>query len=81
MTKTIAFTTNPIILSPLTRDDELLLHLFEGLDPSLVMTRGTNVFEALKLSRKLSRAEHPVVVMLTDGAQVQQALEQFARGG
>ena len=63
----IAFTTNPIILSPLTRDDELLLHLFEGLDPSLVMTRGTNVFEALKLSRKLSRAEHPVVVMLTDG--------------
>ena len=63
----IAFTTNPIILSPLTRDDELLLHLFEGLDPALVITRGTNVFEALKLSRKLSHAEHPIVVLLTDG--------------
>lgn len=63
----IAFTTNPIILSPLTRDDELLLHLFSGLDPSLVMTKGTNISEALKLARKLSRAEHPIVVILTDG--------------
>ena len=63
----IAFTTNPIILSPLTRDDELLLHLFSGLDPSLVMTRGTHISEALKLAGKLSRAEHPIVVLLTDG--------------
>lgn len=63
----IAFTTNPIILSPLTRDDELLLHLFSGLDPSLVMTRGTNISAALKLARKMSRAEHPIVVILTDG--------------
>ena len=63
----IAFTTNPIILSPLTRDDELLLHLFSGLDPSLVMTRGTNISEALKLAGKLSRSEHPIVVLLTDG--------------
>ena len=26
----LAFTTNPVILSPLTRDDELLLHLFSS---------------------------------------------------
>ena len=80
----IAFTTNPIILSPLTRDDELLLHLFSGLDPSLVMTRGTNISEALKLAGKLSRAEHPVVVLLTDGGDElgyeQEAAQAKARG-
>ncbi|WP_345971244.1 VWA domain-containing protein [Sulfurimonas sp. HSL1-6] len=63
----LAFTTNPVILSPLTRDDELLLHLFAGLDTSMVMTRGTEIGGALKLARKLSRSEHPIVVLLTDG--------------
>ena len=63
----LAFTTNPVILSPLTRDDELLLHLFSGLDTSMVMTRGTEIGGALELARKLSRSEHPIVVLLTDG--------------
>jgi len=63
----IAFTTNPIILSPLTRDDELLLHLFAGLDTSMVMTRGTSIGRALRLARKLSKASRPIVVLLTDG--------------
>jgi Ca-activated chloride channel family protein len=63
----VAFTTNPIILSPLTRDDELLLHLFSGLDTSMVLTRGTHIGNALKLSRKLSRSQHPIVVLMTDG--------------
>jgi Ca-activated chloride channel family protein len=63
----IAFTTNPIILSPLTRDGELLLHLFSGLDTSMVLTKGTHIGNALKLARKLSRSEHPIVVILTDG--------------
>jgi Ca-activated chloride channel family protein len=63
----VAFTTNPIILSPLTRDDELLLHLFSGLDTSMVLTRGTHIGNALKLSRKLSRSKHPIVILMTDG--------------
>lgn len=63
----IAFTTNPIILSPLTRDDALLLHLFSGLDTSMVLTKGTHIGNALKLARKLSHSEHPIVVILTDG--------------
>ncbi len=67
----LAFTTNPIILSPLTADDELLLHLFSGLDPSLVITRGTEIGGALKLARKMSRSPHPIVVLLTDGGDAQ----------
>ncbi len=63
----LAFTTNPIILSPLTRDDELLLHLFSGLDTSLVVTHGTSMEGVLKLARKMSSAPHPIVVLLSDG--------------
>ena len=63
----VAFTTNPIILSPLTRDDELLLHLFSGLDTSMVLTKGTDIGKALKLARKLSQTAHPVIVLMTDG--------------
>lgn len=63
----LAFTTNPLILSPLTRDDELLLHLFSGLDTSMVMTKGTQIDGVLGLAKKLSRSEHPIVILLTDG--------------
>lgn len=67
----VAFTTNPIILSPLTRDDELLLHLFSGIDTSMILTHGTQIGSALKLSRKLSRSQHPIVVLMTDGGDEQ----------
>ena len=63
----IGFTTNAIVLSPLTNDSELLLHLFGGLDEKLVMTKGTELMDALKLARKMSRSEHPKLLLLTDG--------------
>ncbi len=63
----LAYTTNAIVLSPLTRDDELLLHLFEGLDENLIITKGTNVHSALKLAKKMSKSPHLKVVLLTDG--------------
>jgi len=63
----IAFTTNAIVLSPLTRDRELLEHLFEGLDESQIITKGTNLMSALELSRKMSHARKPLVILFTDG--------------
>lgn len=63
----IGFTTNAIILSPLTSDSELLEHLFNGLDETLVMTKGTKVMPTLELARKMSKAKKPKVVLLTDG--------------
>lgn len=63
----IGFTTNAIVLSPLTKDKELLEHLFNGLDESQIMTKGTNIMSALELARKMSHAAHPVVILLTDG--------------
>jgi Ca-activated chloride channel family protein len=64
----LAFTTNAIVLSPLTQDSELLLHLFSSLDESLIMTKGSSVMPALKLARKLSKSKQLSVVFLTDGA-------------
>lgn len=63
----LAHTTSAIILSPLTKDMELLEHLFASLDESQIITKGTEVMSALELSRKMSHAAHPLVVLFTDG--------------
>lgn len=64
----LGFTTNAIILSPLTEDSELLLHLFNALDETLIMTKGSSVLPALQLARKVSSSPTLSVVLLTDGA-------------
>ena len=64
----LGFTTNAIILSPLTQDNQLLLHLFNSLDEKLIMTRGSDVMSALKLARKMSQSKKVSVVLLSDGA-------------
>ncbi|MCX6076573.1 MAG: VWA domain-containing protein [Campylobacterales bacterium] len=64
----VGFTTNAIVLSPLTEDSELLLHLFNSLEQKLVITKGSSVLPAIELSRKMSKSKHPSVVILSDGA-------------
>jgi len=64
----LGFTTNAIILSPLTSDSELLLHLFNSLDTDLLITKGSDVMPALKLARKMSDSKRLSVVILSDGA-------------
>ena len=63
----LGFTTNAMILSPLTQDSELLLHLFESLDASLITTKGSSVMPALQLARKISKSKNLRLVFLTDG--------------
>ncbi|MDO9054917.1 MAG: VWA domain-containing protein, partial [Sulfuricurvum sp.] len=63
----MAHTTSAIVLSPLTKDTELLEHLFASLDESQIITKGTEVMSALELARKMSHAQHPLVVLFTDG--------------
>lgn len=63
----LAHTTSAIILSPLTKDTELLTHLFSSLDESQIITKGTEVMSALELARKMSHAARPLVVLFTDG--------------
>lgn len=63
----IGFTTHAIVLSPLTKDTELLEHLLGALDETQIITKGTDVMSALELSRKMSHANTPLVILLTDG--------------
>ena len=63
----IGFTTSAIVLSPLTKDTELLEHLFASLDESQIITKGTDVMSALELARKMSHSARPIVIVLTDG--------------
>ena len=63
----LAFTSNAIILSPLTRDSELLLNLVHRLDERMVVTKGTSLLPALELARKMSHASRPKVLLFTDG--------------
>lgn len=64
----VGFTTNAIVLSPLTEDSELLLHLFNSLEQKLIMTKGSTVLPAIELARKMSKSKNPSVVILSDGA-------------
>lgn len=63
----LGFTTNAVILSPLTGDAALLLSLFDRLDETLIMTKGTDVRSALELAAKMSHAQTRNVILLTDG--------------
>ncbi|EQB40040.1 hypothetical protein M947_03195 [Sulfurimonas hongkongensis] len=64
----VGFTTNAIILSPLTQDRELLEHLFGSLDENMIVTKGSSVMSALELMAKMSKSKNPSVVILSDGA-------------
>ncbi len=63
----LGFTTNAIVLSPLTEDKELLLHLFGSLDEKFIITQGSSIMSALKLSRKMSASKKATVVLFSDG--------------
>ncbi|MEA1920963.1 MAG: VWA domain-containing protein [Campylobacterota bacterium] len=74
----IGFTTNAIILSPLSDDSELLLHLFSGLDETLVMTKGTAIMPLLKLARKMSKSKDPTLLVLSDGGDAEHYKKEAA---
>ncbi len=64
----LGFTTNAIVLSPMTEDSELLEHLFNSLDEKLIITKGSSIMPALKLATKMSESKNLSLVILSDGA-------------
>ena len=63
----IGFTSQALILSPLSSDHELLLHLFDSLERDQIITRATNIMEVLKLITKLSAQLPRQILIFTDG--------------
>ncbi|MEA3418351.1 MAG: VWA domain-containing protein [Campylobacterota bacterium] len=62
----IAFTSNPLLLSPPTTDHELISIALESLDPDNILTHGTSLE---KLFTKLSALPipHKNLILMTDG--------------
>jgi len=63
----LGFTTNAIILSPLTSDAELLSHQLDLISSELVITKGTNMASVLELSTRLSQIKEKNLIIVGDG--------------
>ncbi len=69
----IAFTTNPLLLSPPTTDHKLVLVALESLDPKNILTKGTSlkrVFEKIAtISKESQNGGHKEMILITDGGE------------
>ena len=74
------FTTNALILSPFTRDSQLLESALEAIEVKNILTRGTSLHNLLQTLAKRSFPVH-TVVLFTDGGEEQDldALLQIVR--
>ena len=64
----IAFTTNPLLLSPPTTDHPLISTALETLNPAFILTKGTSLkrlFEAFKMMEQ----HHKNLILITDGGE------------
>jgi Ca-activated chloride channel family protein len=64
----VAFTTNPLLLSPPTTDHQLLLVALENLNPEYILTKGTSL---KKLFEKLTAigTTQKQLLLITDGGE------------
>ncbi|SFV50493.1 BatB [hydrothermal vent metagenome] len=64
----IAFTTNPLLLSPPTTDHQLISIALESLERDNIMTKGTSLERLLKKVATLPMAEKNLI-LITDGGE------------
>jgi len=64
----VAFTTNPLLLSPPTTDHALINIALQNLNPEFILTKGTSLE---KLFKKLSsmKGGHKNLILITDGGE------------
>ena len=67
----IAFTTNPLLLSPPTTDHELINIALKSLNPEYILTKGTSLKKLFKKIASMNRAEtsHKSLLLITDGGE------------
>ncbi len=64
----IAFTSNPIILSPPTTDHKLILTALKSLNREFILTKGTSLERLFKLLIKME-IEDKNLILITDGGE------------
>ncbi|MCD6212555.1 MAG: VWA domain-containing protein [Sulfurovum sp.] len=67
----IAFTTNPLLLSPPTTDHELINIALKSLNPEYILTKGTSLKKLFKkiVSMQRSKTLHQNLILITDGGE------------
>jgi len=70
----IAFTTNPLLLSPPTTDHTLINVALQSLNPEFILTKGTSLE---KLFKKLASMHlgHKNLILMTDGGEEEKLIE------
>ncbi len=74
----LGFTSNAIILSPLSSDAELLSHQLDLISSETIITKGTNMASVLDLSIKLSEVKQKNLIIVGDGADKQDFSKEIA---
>ena len=74
----LGFTTNAIILSPLSSDAELLSHQLDLIRSDLVVTKGTRVASVLELATKLSQVKSKNLIIVGDGGDEKDFSKEIA---
>ena len=64
----IAFTTNPLILTPPTTDHALISMALESLNPDYILTKGTSLKKLFQKIATLSKG-HKNLILMTDGGE------------
>jgi Ca-activated chloride channel family protein len=65
----VGFTTNAIILSPLSSDTELLSHQLDLIRSEFIITKGTQMASVLELATKLSTVKSKNLIIIGDGGE------------
>jgi Ca-activated chloride channel family protein len=64
----IAFTTNPLLLSPPTTDHALINIALENLNPDFILTKGTSLEKLFKRLASM-KTGHKNLILMTDGGE------------
>lgn len=64
----VAFTTNPLLLSPPTTDHRLINIALDSLNPEFILTKGTSLEKLFQLLVKINKG-HKNLILITDGGE------------
>ncbi len=65
----MAFTTNPLLLSPPTTDHVLINVALQNLNPEFILTKGTSLEKLFKKLATMKMAGHKNLILITDGGE------------
>ena len=66
----IAFTSNPLLLSPPTTDHTLILTALKSLNPEYILTKGTSLEKLFEKIKKM-HSDNKDLILITDGGEEQ----------